>query len=103
MSGRNVPEFPSDYIPSLPRKWQSALIIIIFLPKFSDHYYVWLSYEGPYGRPNHRYRNIKVGLKGRGCDVVDWMYLPQNGIQWQAVVKRVMKLQVSYKAGYLIS
>jgi len=38
--------------------------------------------------------NIKMDLKGRGCEGMDWIHLAQDRVQWQAVVSIVMNLVV---------
>jgi hypothetical protein len=38
-----------------------------------------------------------------GWEGVDWIHLTQDKDQWQAVVKRVMKLRVPYKAGNFLA
>jgi len=42
---------------------------------------------------------MKIGLKEIECEVVDWIQLAQRRIQWLTVVKTVMNLRVSLKAG----
>jgi hypothetical protein len=50
----------------------------------------------PLGRPRHRWvDNIKVDLRETGWDGVDWIELTQDRNHWRALVKTVMKLQVS--------
>jgi hypothetical protein len=38
--------------------------------------------------------NIKNDLSELGWEIVDWMHLAQDRDQWQAVLNRVMNLQV---------
>jgi hypothetical protein len=54
-------------------------------------------YKGkrPLGRPSHRYEfEIKMGVGEVGWKGVDWIYLSQDRVQWQAVVNMLMNLQV---------
>jgi hypothetical protein len=47
----------------------------------------------PLGRTRHRYEdNIKIDLRGIGCEGVDLMYLAQDRDQWRSLVNTVMKL-----------
>jgi len=41
---------------------------------------------------------IKLDRHIRGCEVVKWIRLAQNLIEWQALVNRVMNLNVTHKA-----
>jgi hypothetical protein len=46
-------------------------------------------------RGMHRWKNnIKMCLKGTGCEVINWVYPAQDRIQWWAMVNTVMNLQV---------
>jgi hypothetical protein len=52
----------------------------------------------PLGIPKHRWEdNIRMCLKERGWEGVDWMYLAQERDQWQSLVNMVMNLQVPQK------
>jgi hypothetical protein len=52
----------------------------------------------PLGRPRRRWvDNIKLDLKGIGCDGMDWIYLAQDRDQWRALVNTVMNHSSSLK------
>jgi hypothetical protein len=43
--------------------------------------------KGPLARPRRRWvDNIKMDLRERGGDRVDWIHMPQDGNQWRALV-----------------
>jgi hypothetical protein len=49
----------------------------------------------PLGRPRSRWEdNIKMDLGEIGVDVVNWIRLAQDGVQWRAFVNTVMNLRV---------
>jgi hypothetical protein len=49
----------------------------------------------PLGRPRRRWvDNIKMDLRERGWDGMDWIDLVQNRDQWRALVNMVMNLPV---------
>jgi hypothetical protein len=49
----------------------------------------------PLGRPRHRWEgNIKMDLRETSIDEVNWIWLAQDRVQWQASVNTVMNLQV---------
>jgi hypothetical protein len=49
----------------------------------------------PLGRPRHRWEdNIKMDLRERGFDGVNWIQLAQDRVQWRAFVYTVMNLGV---------
>jgi hypothetical protein len=49
----------------------------------------------PIGRPRHRsVDSIKMDLRERGWDGVDWIELAQDRAQWRALVNTVMNLRV---------
>jgi hypothetical protein len=49
----------------------------------------------PLGRSRRRWiDNIKLGLLGKGLDVVDWIGLAQDRYRWRALVNSVMSLGV---------
>jgi hypothetical protein len=51
---------------------------------------------GPLGRPRYRWEdNIKMDLKGVGCDCVDWIYLAQDMNRWRTVVNTVMNFLIA--------
>jgi hypothetical protein len=37
---------------------------------------------------------IKIDLEKIGLEVVDWIYLAQDGDQWRALVSTVVKLRI---------
>jgi hypothetical protein len=43
--------------------------------------------------------NIKIDLRERGWDGVDWIDLAQDRDQWRALVNTAMKLRVPLNAG----
>jgi hypothetical protein len=45
-----------------------------------------------FGRPRHRWENIKLDLGEVGWAIVYWIYLYQNRVQWQTLVNTVMNL-----------
>jgi hypothetical protein len=49
----------------------------------------------PVGRPRHRWEdNIKLDLRETGINVINWIWLAQDRVQWQAFVNMVMNLWV---------
>jgi hypothetical protein len=49
----------------------------------------------PLRRPRRRWEdNIKVDLTEIGIDGVNWIWLPQDRVQWRAFVNMVMNLRV---------
>jgi hypothetical protein len=49
----------------------------------------------PLGRPTRRWvNNIKMDLRERGWDGIDWIGLAQVSDQWRALVNAVMNLRV---------
>jgi hypothetical protein len=49
----------------------------------------------PLGRPRCRWGdNIKLDLQEVGCGCMDWIELAQDRDRWQALVSKVMNLQV---------
>jgi hypothetical protein len=50
----------------------------------------------PFARPMLRWKdNIRINLKGTGCEGVDWIHLAQDRSQWRALVNTVMVVQVT--------
>jgi hypothetical protein len=49
----------------------------------------------PLGRPRHTWEeNIKLDLREKRINGVNWIQLAQDRVQWQAFVNMVMNLQV---------
>jgi len=49
--------------------------------------------ERPFRGPKCRWEgNIKIDLKGTGCEYVDWIHLAQDRSQWRTAVNTVMNL-----------
>jgi hypothetical protein len=49
----------------------------------------------PLGRPRRRWvDNIKMDLRERGCDGVDWIDMAQDRDHWRALVNTVLNLRV---------
>jgi hypothetical protein len=49
----------------------------------------------PLGRPRRRWvDNIKMDLRKKGWDGVDWIYMAQDRDQWRALVNTVFNLWV---------
>jgi hypothetical protein len=59
-------------------------------------------------RPLRRHKlrvenNIKMGLKGICCKIVDWAQLIQDRDNWWVLVDTVMNRRVSYKTGNFLT
>jgi hypothetical protein len=54
-------------------------------------------------RPRHRWQDIRIYLRERGWEVVDWIQLDQDRDQWKALLNTVINLQVKLKAGNLLT
>jgi hypothetical protein len=53
----------------------------------------------PLGRPKRRWEdNIKTDLREIGWEVMDWMHLAQDRVQWRDLVKMSLKFWVPYNA-----
>jgi hypothetical protein len=48
----------------------------------------------PLGKPRCRWEDVRMNLMEIKWEGVDWVYLIQNTVQWQAVLNMVMKLWV---------
>ena len=49
----------------------------------------------PLGRPRRRWENnIKMNLRGVGCDPRDWIVLAEDRDQWRAYIRAVINLRV---------
>jgi hypothetical protein len=49
----------------------------------------------PRGRPKSRwFDNIKIDLRDKGWDGMEWIRLAQDRDQWRALVNKVMNLRV---------
>jgi hypothetical protein len=54
----------------------------------------------PLGRPRFRWvDNIKMDLRQKGWDGMDWINLAQDRDQWRTLVNTVMNFLVPYDAG----
>jgi hypothetical protein len=56
-------------------------------------------------RPRYRWEdNIRIDLREKGWEGVDWMHLAQERVQWEVLAITVVNLSVPQKAGsYLTS
>jgi hypothetical protein len=45
------------------------------------------------GRPKHNWENIKIDLKGTGCDAMNYIHLTQDTVKWQSLVNIIKNLQ----------
>jgi hypothetical protein len=52
--------------------------------------------KGPLGRPKCRLCNIKMDIKERGLNTVDWILMTQDRKVWWDVVKITMRFCVPY-------
>jgi hypothetical protein len=51
--------------------------------------------KGPLGRPRRKWEdNIKMDLRERGIDMVNWIWLAQDRVQRRAFMNTVMNLRV---------
>jgi hypothetical protein len=58
----------------------------------------------PLGRPRHRWMdNIKMDVEEIVWGGVDWINLAQDRDKWRVLVNVVIKLQIAYNAGKLLS
>jgi hypothetical protein len=58
----------------------------------------------PLGRRRHRREdNIRMDLRKKGIDGLNWIQLAQDRVQWQACVNTVMNLWFHKKAGYFLT
>jgi hypothetical protein len=49
----------------------------------------------PVGRPRSRWEvNYKLDLREIGIDEANWIQLPQDRVQWRAIVNTVLNLSV---------
>jgi hypothetical protein len=65
---------------------------------FTGFWVEGLKVKRPLGRPRHRWEeNIKMDLREMGIDRVNWIWLAQDWVQWQAFVNTVMNLRVPYR------
>jgi hypothetical protein len=56
------------------------------------------------GRPRRRWAdNIKMYLRERGWDGMDWIDLAKDRDQWKALVNMVMNFRVPQNAGIFLS
>ena len=56
------------------------------------------------GRPRRRWEdNIKMDLKEVGCEVIDWIDLPQAKDRWWTLVNVVISLRVPYNRGNFLT
>jgi hypothetical protein len=47
------------------------------------------------GKPMRKWTgNIKTSVNDTECEVMDWVHLAQNKVQWRALVNTVMKLRI---------
>jgi hypothetical protein len=63
-----------------------------------------LEYNRPLGGPRHRWvDNIKMDLRERGWDGVDWIDMAQDRDCWRALVNTVMNLKFPKNAENFLS
>jgi hypothetical protein len=43
--------------------------------------------------------NIKMDIREKGCEILDWIQLALDRVQWRAVVNTVMNLLVPLQGG----
>jgi hypothetical protein len=48
----------------------------------------------PVGRQRCRWKDVRMDLKEIGIEGANWIRLAQDGVQWRASAKTVMKLRV---------
>jgi hypothetical protein len=49
----------------------------------------------PLGRPSRRWEdNIRMGVRERDCEGMDWIHLAQDSYRWRVLVNAEMKLWV---------
>jgi hypothetical protein len=58
--------------------------------------FIVLERERPLGRSRCRWKdNIEIDLREVRCEGVDWAHIPQDGVQWWALVNTVMNLWIT--------
>jgi hypothetical protein len=57
----------------------------------------------PVYSPTRSCDNIKMAFKEMGCGVLDWILLPVNRGQYQAIVNAVWNLRIPQRAENLLS
>jgi hypothetical protein len=58
----------------------------------------------PLGGHRHRWEDIiKMVLREKGCEVVDWIHLAQERDLWRGLVNTAVNLLVPYKAGNFLT
>jgi hypothetical protein len=58
----------------------------------------------PLGRPGNRLEDIRMDLRERGLEGVDWIHLAHDRDQWRALFNTTMNVRVPLKEGnYLTS
>jgi hypothetical protein len=63
-----------------------------------------LETKKPRGKSRRRWEdNIRMDVKKRGWEGVDWIQLSQDRDQWRDGVNVVMNLRVPYKAGNFLT
>jgi hypothetical protein len=56
----------------------------------------------PLGKLMHRWEdNIKIDLRAIEINGANWIWMDQDGVQWQDFVKTVMNLQVPKRKQYI--
>jgi hypothetical protein len=62
-------------------------------------YFGWKTRRGPLGKPRSKWEdNIRMDLREKEWEGVDWMHMTQGRDQWRAVGKTVMNLRFQKRA-----
>jgi hypothetical protein len=67
---------------------RSAYQILVITPERKRQLRDWAKWED----------NNKTNLKKIGCEDVDWSSLPEDGVQWRALMSTIMNIKVRLRA-----